>query len=118
MALLAEIRFDAVHVAAYSPRAGTYVAKNLADDVPPPEKKRRLDHIEGLQARIATEINARLRDRVVEVLVEDKARDKWKSRARNGKLVFFKDNTDRRGQLVNIRIERTSPWSLQGRVES
>ena len=118
VALLAEIRFDAVHVAAYSPRAGTYAAKNLADDVPPPEKKRRLDHIEGLQERIATEINARLQNKVVEVLVEDKARDKWKSRARSGKLVFFKDNTDRRGQLVNIRIERTSPWSLQGRVES
>jgi tRNA-2-methylthio-N6-dimethylallyladenosine synthase len=31
--LLDRLRFDAVHVAAYSPRAGTYAAKNLADDV-------------------------------------------------------------------------------------
>ena len=116
--LLKELRFDAVHVAAYSPRPGTYAAKNLADDVPLLEKKRRLDHIERLQEKIATDINARLRDKVVEVLVEGKARDKWQSRTRSGKLVFFNDNSDRLGQLVNIRIDKISPWSLQGKVES
>jgi len=116
--LLKELRLDAVHVAVYSPRPGTYAAKNLEDNVPPLEKKRRLAHIEQLQEAIATEINARLQDKVVEVLVESKARDKWQSRARSGKLVFFNDNTDRRGQLVKIRIEKTSPWSLRGRVES
>ncbi len=116
--LLTELRFDAVHVAAYSPRAGTLAAKNLADDVPPVEKKRRLNEVELLQEGIATEINARLRDKVVEVLVEGKARDKWQSRTRSGKLVFFNDNSDRLGQLVNIRIDKTSPWSLQGKVES
>jgi len=116
--LLKELRFDAVHVAVYSPRPGTYAAKNLEDDVPPLEKKRRLNEVERLQERIATEINAHLQNKVVEVLVEAKARDKWQSRTRSGKLVFFNDNTDRRGQLVKIRIEKTSPWSLQGRVES
>jgi tRNA-2-methylthio-N6-dimethylallyladenosine synthase len=116
--LLDRLRFDAVHVAAYSPRAGTYAAKNLADDVPLLEKKRRLDEAERLQEAIAAEINARLRDKVVEVLVEGKAREKWQSRTRSGKLVFFSDNSDRRGQLVRIRIDKTSPWSLQGEVES
>jgi tRNA-2-methylthio-N6-dimethylallyladenosine synthase len=116
--LLDRLRFDAVHVAAYSPRAGTYAAKNLADDVPLLEKKRRLGHIERLQEAIAAGINARLRDKVVEVLVEGKAREKWQSRTRSGKLVFFSDNSDRRGQLVRIRIDKTSPWSLQGEVES
>jgi len=116
--LLTELRFDAVHVAAYSPRPGTLAAKNMDDDVPPEEKKRRLDEVERLQESIATEINARLQNKVVEVLVEGKARDRWQSRARNGKLVFFNDNSDRLGQLVKIRIEQTSPWSLRGRVES
>jgi tRNA-2-methylthio-N6-dimethylallyladenosine synthase len=116
--LLSELRFDAVHVAAYSPRPGTFTAENLADNVPPPEKKRRLDEVEKLQEAIATEINARLRGKALEVLVEAKARDRWQSRARNGKLVFFNDNSDRLGQLVKIRIEQTSPWSLRGRVES
>ena len=74
--------------------------------------------MERLNEAIATEINARLQNKVVEVLVEGKARDRWQSRARNGKLVFFNDNSDRLGQLVKIRIEQTSPWSLRGRVES
>jgi tRNA-2-methylthio-N6-dimethylallyladenosine synthase len=116
--LLKELRFDTVHVAAYSPRAGTLAARNLADDVPLLEKKRRLGHIERLQETIAAGINARLRDKVVEVLVEGKAREKWQSRTRSGKLVFFSDNSDRRGQLVKIRIDKTGPWSLQGEVES
>jgi len=116
--LLSELRFDAVHVAAYSPRPGTYAARNLADDVPPAEKKRRLDHVERLQKAIATEINARLQNRAVEVLVEREVKGKWQSRTRSGKLVFFSDKIDRIGQLVKIRIEKTSPWSLQGRVES
>jgi tRNA-2-methylthio-N6-dimethylallyladenosine synthase len=115
--LLAELRFDAVHVAAYSPRPGTFAAGNLADNVPPEEKKRRLDRIERLQERISSEINARLLDKIIEVLAEGEVRGKWQSRSRSGKLVFFSDDSDRRGQLVKVRIEKTSPWSLQGRVE-
>jgi tRNA-2-methylthio-N6-dimethylallyladenosine synthase len=115
--LLKELRFDTVHVAAYSPRAGTYAAEKLEDDVPLLEKKRRLGHIERLQEAIAAGINAQLRNKVVEVLVEAKAGEKWQSRTRSGKLVFFSDNSDRRGQLVKIRIDKTSPWSLQGEVE-
>src|SRR5947209_8235366 len=54
--LLEEIRFDVVHVAAYSPRPGT-VAARWEDDIPLPEKKRRLHAVEELQASIALEIN-------------------------------------------------------------
>ena len=74
--------------------------------------------IEQLQEGIAGEINARLRDRVVEVLVEGKQKGRWQGRTRSGKLTFFDANEEYRGQLVNIRIEKTSPWSLQGRLES
>ena len=31
-------------------------------------------------------------------------------------LVFFSDDQDRSGQLVNIEINRTSPWSLGGKL--
>jgi len=115
--LLSGLRFDVVHVAAYSPRPGTFAAKNLEDDVPAVEKKRRLDQVERLQERIADEINARLQNKVVEVLVEEERRGKWQSRTRSGKLVFFGGSNDCRGKLMKIRVEKTSPWSLQGRVE-
>ncbi len=115
--LLSELRFDTIHVAAYSPRPGTVAAKELEDNIPTAEKKRRLNMIEQLQERIAAEVNARLLGKTVEVLVEEKQSGKWQGRTRTGKLVFFSDNGKHIGQLVNIRIEKTSPWSLQGRLE-
>jgi tRNA-2-methylthio-N6-dimethylallyladenosine synthase len=116
--LLSELRFDTVHVAAYSPRPGTFATRNLEDNIPSVEKRRRLDQIERLQEGIAAEINARLQDKVVEVLVEGERKGKWQSRTRSGKLVFFSDSNDCLGKLMKIRIEKTSPWSLQGRVKS
>jgi tRNA-2-methylthio-N6-dimethylallyladenosine synthase len=115
--LLAELKFDTVHVAAYSPRSGTAAARELEDDVPASEKKRRLDMVERLQESIATEINAGLLGKTVEVLVEGRKGGKWQGRTRTDKLVFFKDRENRRGQLVPLRIEQTSPWSLQGSPE-
>ncbi len=116
--LLSELRFDTVHIAAYSPRAGTIAAREFEDNIPPAEKRRRLDKIEQLQEGVAAEINAQLLGKTVEVLVEGKKGGKWQGRTRTGKLVFFSDNNDCLGQLVKIRIEHTSPWSLQGKVES
>jgi len=116
--LLSELRFDTVHVAAYSPRPGTMAARKLEDNIPPVEKRRRLDLIERLQEVIAAEINAQLRGKVVEVLVEGERKGKWQSRTRSGKLVFFSNSNNCRGKLMKIRIEKTSPWSLQGRVKS
>ncbi len=116
--LLSEIKFDTVHVAVYSSRSGTLADREFEDNIPLPEKKRRLSEVEKLQERIATEINARLLGRTVEILVEGKTKGKWQGRTRTDKLVFFNDDSDCLGQLVKIRIHKTSPWSLQGKVES
>jgi tRNA-2-methylthio-N6-dimethylallyladenosine synthase len=115
--LLSELRFDTVHVAAYSPRAGTVAARELKDNILAAEKQRRLKIIEQLQEGIATQINTRLMSQTVEILVEDKTKGKWRGRTRSDKLVFFSDSGDHLGQLANIRIEKTSPWSLQGKLE-
>jgi len=116
--LLSGLRFDTIHVAAYSPRPGTIAARKFDDNISPAEKMRRLDQIERLQEGIAAEINAQLQDKVVEVLAEGKKKGKWQGRTRSGKLVFFSNSNNCLGKLMNIRIEKTSPWSLQGRVES
>ncbi|MFC1968306.1 tRNA (N6-isopentenyl adenosine(37)-C2)-methylthiotransferase MiaB [Chloroflexota bacterium] len=114
--LLRELRFDTVHVAAYSPRPDTMASKKLEDDVPLPEKRRRLEEVEGLQEGIAREVNAQLLGRAVEVLVEDQKKGRWQGRTRTNKLVFFDDIADHLGQLVKVKIERTSPWALQGKL--
>ncbi len=116
--LLSELKFDTVHVAAYSPRPGTISARKMEDNIPAPEKRRRLNEIERLQEGIATEINGRLQDKTVEVLVEGERKGRWQGRTRGDKIVFFDDSRDFLGKLVRIRIEKTSPWSLQGRVKA
>ena len=112
--LLSELRFDAVHVACYSPRSGTFAARHMADDVPSAEKRRRLKVVEDLQEKISTEINDQLLGRTVEVLVEGRTRGKWRGRTRSDKLVFFSLPGNYLGRLVSIVVEKTSPWSLQG----
>ena len=119
--LLREIRFDVVHVAAYSVRPGT-VAARWDDDIPLPEKKRRLHAVEELQAAISLEINQQYIGKIEEVLVEEEnskhGRQQWKGRNRANKLVFFPNpgaaSTIQVGDLVNVTIERTTAWSLQG----
>jgi tRNA-2-methylthio-N6-dimethylallyladenosine synthase len=114
--LLQEIRFDMVHVAAYSPRSGTAASKTLPDDVPASVKKARLEAVEKLQKEITSEINAGLLDREVEVLIEGQEKGKWYGRTRSDKLVFVQDERDLYAQLVRVKISRTSPWSLKGNL--
>lgn len=116
--LLADLKFDTVHVAAYSPRPSTLAAKKLKDDIPSSEKKRRLQKVEELQSIVASEINARLLGQTVEVLVEGKKKGKWYGRTRTDKLVFFESDFDCIGLLLNIDVKKTSPWSLQGLVKA
>ena len=103
-----------VHVAAYSPRPGTLAAREMEDDVPSAVKKDRLDKIERLQAGIIGEINSQFKDKVVEILVERKQKGKWTGRTRGDKLVFFPGKENYQSQLVKVKINHTSPWSLGG----
>jgi tRNA-2-methylthio-N6-dimethylallyladenosine synthase len=75
--LLSELRFDTVHVAAYSPRPGTIATRQLEDNVPYEEKRRRRQKVEELQKGIAAEINSRLLGKTVEVLVEGEKGGRW-----------------------------------------
>lgn len=113
---LAELKLDVCHVAMYSPRPGTVSSKILLDDVPAVEKKRRLDAVNELQEQIVADINAKLLGRTVEVLVEEKNKDRWKGRTRTNKLVFFEDESGKNweGQLAEVEVTWTGPWSLRG----
>jgi tRNA-2-methylthio-N6-dimethylallyladenosine synthase len=117
LSLVREMKFDVIHVAAYSPRPGTIAWREYQDNIPVEVKKERLTKIEELQTAIASEINSQLRRQEVEVLVEGKKGGKWFGRTRSNKLVFFEDASDWLGQLAKIQIEKTSPWSLRGQTE-
>jgi tRNA-2-methylthio-N6-dimethylallyladenosine synthase len=114
MDLLAELRFDKVHCAAYSTRPGTIASRTMDDAVPEDEKTTRRQRIDQQQEEIQTEINAKLVGTYVDVLVEGRRKGKWQGRTRSHKLVFFEDEAYHLGNLVQVKIERSSPWSLSG----
>jgi tRNA-2-methylthio-N6-dimethylallyladenosine synthase len=116
--LLKELKLDVAHVAMFSPRPNT-VAARWADDVPLEEKERRRQVIDELQAEIVSDINSKFLGQTVEVLVEEKSKNRWKGRTRTNKLVFFDASRDARewkGKLANVKIDWTGPWSMIGTV--
>ena len=117
LSIVKEMRFDVVHVAAYSPRPGTIAQREYQDSIPAEVKKERLNKIEELQVSIASEINSQLQGKEMEVLVEGRKGGKWFGRTQSNKLVFFEDTGDWLGYLAKVQINKTSPWSLKGQVK-
>ena len=119
--LVRDLRFDQVHVAAFSPRQGT-VAAEWVDDVPRAEKLRRLHRIEREQTLIAEAINRTYLGAEPEVLFEELTPGKgeqheprWRGRTRTNKLVFTPDHPYLApGGTYAVRITAATPWSLRG----
>jgi len=116
--LLAELKLDVVHLARYSPRAGTLSARSLEDNVPEAEKWRRFRALELLQEAIVREIHATYLHTTVEVLFEDKVKKRWRGRTPTNKLVFVETETNLRGMVLPVKIIRTGPWSMLGELVS
>lgn len=111
--LLELLRFDKVHVAAYSPRPGTIAARKMEDDVPAATKAAWLHRVEELEHRISSEINATYVGTEQEVLIEGVRDGQPFGRTRTGKLVHL-DVPARVGSLENVRIQSAGPFSLRG----
>ena len=117
MKLAEELRIDMFHIAKYSPRPRTLSAK-MKDDVTPDEKEDRRIRLDELITKINAEKSAELLGETVEVLVEEfqEKKNRWRGRTPHNKLVFFESDADCLGQLVNVKINWTGPFSLIGSV--
>ena len=112
--VLEDLRLDVAHLARYSNREGTVASRRMQDDVPAGVKMERFRALEALQEGILSDINQRYLGASVEVLFEEKVRDRWKGRTPTNKLVFIESDEDLRGKLVPVTITWTGPWSMQG----
>ncbi len=114
--LLEQVRFDKVHAAAYSMRPGTVASRRMPDTLDRDEKKRRLAVVGEVQERIQRQINATFVGREFEVLVDGHTRGRNHGRTRGDKLVYIGGSKTGTGDLVNVTITESSPWSLEGSV--
>lgn len=114
--LIRELELDKVHLAKYSERPKTIAARKMADDVSDEEKERRRLLIDGLVDGILTRKNAMWMNQEVEVLVESRHKGKWRGRTPHNRLVFFSAEENMHGALVDVKINFTSPYSMQGEL--
>jgi tRNA-2-methylthio-N6-dimethylallyladenosine synthase len=119
--LLRSIQFDAAYTFLYSRRSGTPAA-TMADQIPLPVKKERLQRLMAVQNEISLNINKRLVGQAVEVLVEGPSKNddaRWMGRTRTNKIVLWdKSGSEKPGQLINIKITAAQTWLLKGQLLS
>lgn len=113
---LQDLKLDVAHLARYSPRLGTLSERTMPDDVPEKEKWRRFRLLEDLQEGIAAEIHAKYLGQNVEVLFEDKVKQRWRGRTPTNKLVFVETEHNLLGKILPVKINWTGPWSMIGEL--
>jgi tRNA-2-methylthio-N6-dimethylallyladenosine synthase len=115
--VLSDLRLDVAHLARYSTREGTVASRRMVDNVTEDEKIRRFRMLEDLQERIAGEINQKYLGETVEVLFEEKVKNRWKGRTPTNKLVFVEADEDLRGKLLPVTVTWAGPWSMQAQLQ-
>jgi tRNA-2-methylthio-N6-dimethylallyladenosine synthase len=115
--ILEDLRLDVAHLARYSTREGTVASRRMQDDVSSEEKMHRFRLLEELQEKVVTGINSRYLGENVEVLFEEKVKNRWRGRTPTNKLVFVESDQDLRGYLLPVTITWTGPWSMQAALQ-
>ena len=115
--LVKELNYDLVYSFIYSPREGT-VAARMEDSVSLDEKKRRLARLNEAVNECAYNNNQKYKNRVVEVLIEDKSdKDGYlMGYTDTMKLVNVKADESYIGRLVNVKIKDTKTWSMDAEL--
>ena len=103
VALVEEVRFDALFTFIFSPRAGTPAAK-MDDPTPKEEKNRRFDRLCDVQNRISLEIHQGYVGKTVRVLCDGRDKDLLTARTEGGRLVRFAGDDSLIGQFLDVTI--------------
>ncbi|MCK6539799.1 MAG: tRNA (N6-isopentenyl adenosine(37)-C2)-methylthiotransferase MiaB [Anaerolineales bacterium] len=115
--VLADLKLDVAHLARYSSREGTVATRRMEDNVTDEEKMRRFRLLEELQEQIVAEINQKYLGQTVEVLFEEKVKNRWKGRTPTNKLVFVESDEDLKGKILPVTVTWTGPWSMQASLQ-
>ena len=117
--MMADIRYDSAFMFKYSEREGTLAHKAFPDDVPETVKGERLKRIIELQEKISAEINTATVGDTVAVLVEGESRrdaDKYHGKSDGFKTAVFPKADSKVGDVVNVRVDRTTAHTLIGQI--
>lgn len=119
LSMMNEIVYDFAYMFFYSERPGTLAAKKYRDDISEEVKKRRLEEIIALQTQHSIIRNERMVGKVQRVLIEGtskRSEDFLQGRNTDNKVIVFPRENFRKGQYVNVLVERTTRGTLIGKA--
>lgn len=118
LTLMEWAEFDYSYMYFYSERPGTLAARKFEDDIPEPIKKRRLQEVIEIQNATSGRKNAARVGKTFIVLVEGnskKSKHDWMGRTDESNSVIFPKEEYKKGDFVEVFIERSTTTSLIGK---
>ena len=118
VALVEQVRFDALFTFIFSPRPGTPAAK-MDDPVSREEKQKWFDRLCDTQNRISEELHAAYVGRSLRCLVDGEGDDaRWPLTARTagGRLVHLVGDKSGVGTYHDVKITDSNTWALFGEL--
>ena len=119
VALVEQVRFDALFTFIFSPRPGTPAAK-MDDPVSREEKQKWFDRLCDTQNRISEELHTAYVGRTLRCLVDGESDDaRWPLTARTagGRLVHCTGDRADLGEYRDVKITDSNTWALFGTIE-
>jgi len=116
LSLCREVQFDNAYIFKYSPRRDTPAA-DMADQVPQTVREERNHRLLELVNEIAARKYDNFIGQQVQILVEGPSRKnvaRFTGRTRCNKIVLFDGGERHRGQIMDVKIERTGSFTLYG----
>jgi tRNA-2-methylthio-N6-dimethylallyladenosine synthase len=116
LSLAREVKFDNAFIFKYSPRRDTPAAE-MPDQVPQEIREERNQRLLDLVNEIAARKYDTFIGRTVQILVEGTSRKnsrRMAGRTRCNKIVVFDGGERHRGELLDVKIERTGSFTLYG----
>lgn len=119
LSLMEYSNYDFAYMFKYSERPGTKAARKMEDDVPEETKKRRLNEIIELQNTLSAENKKKAIGNTYTVLVEGpsrKSEEQYAGRNSQNQMVVFPRNNANIGELVKVKIIKSTPGTLIGEI--
>ena len=111
--------YDFAYMFKYSERPGTRAARKYKDDVPEEIKTTRLNEVIALQNKLSARSKKQDVGKVFEVLIEGyskRSRDHFSGRTSQNKVVVFPEEGHKKGEFVDVLIERCTSATLIGKI--
>jgi tRNA-2-methylthio-N6-dimethylallyladenosine synthase len=119
LSLMDIVKYDYAYMFSYSERPGTLAAKKLTDDIPLDVKNRRLEEIikkQRTHSHFHHQQDIGTTQRVLIEGVSKKSDDHWQGRASSNHVAVFLKGNKKKGEYVNVLIERCTSGTLIGSI--